>query len=318
MTAVKPVQDVTDPGAISKSRGANLVPVRSSDQAAGVTRLTASAPLTSLDPSSLAGAAITVVNDGQRVAPLVAGLLQSHGATAQVVGPEGIPETSDGIIHLGQLHSGTHTASDLFKDVYPVAKAGTTTVLTVTGLGGTRGQCLRDAGHDGVSGWSSEFAQVSDLDRADELGQVGRRPDWLPCADHAVESDRTTSDDSAAGPGSDIGSLMGELADLLSELAEELPGANVRAVDFDCSDDPVVLAGRIVAEALVSGGPVAVGYHDDRRCTLVADAEPVMADSLDPPDDLGPDGDDRPLSIDPGLLLIGQPAGLVRWASRLA
>jgi hypothetical protein len=266
--------------------------------------LAISAPLASLDPSLLTGAAITVVDDGQRVAPLVAGLLQSHGATAQVVEPGGIPETSDGIIHLGQLHSGTHTASDLFKDVYPVAKAGATTVLTVTGLGGTRGQYVRDGGHDGVCGSGSEFAQVSQLRRADQLGQVGCRADWVPRADHAVEGDRTTSANSAAQPGSDIGSLMGELADLLGELAEELPGANVRAVDLDCSDDPVVLAGRIVAEALVSGGPVAVGYCDDRRCTLVAATEPDMVDSLDLQVIWGRTRTIAHRPIDPGLLLI--------------
>jgi hypothetical protein len=305
MTAVKPVQDVPDPGAIAKSRGGHLVAVHNSDQAAGGAPFTISAPLTSLAPSLLTGAAITVVDDGQRVAPLVAGLLQSHGATAQVVGPERIPETSDGIIHLGQLHSGTRTASDLFKDVYPVARAGATTVLTVTGHGGTRGQCLRDAGHDGVCGSGSEIAQVSQLRRADQVGMVGPRADWVPRADHAVESDGTASANSAAQPGSEMLSLLGELADLLGELAEELPGANVRAMDLDCSDDPVVLAGRIVAEALVSGGPVAIGYCDDRRCTLVKATEPVMADGLGLHMIWGRTGMIAHRPVDPGLLLIG-------------
>jgi hypothetical protein len=261
----------------------------------------------------LTGAAITVVDDGQRVAPLVAGLLQSHGATAQVVGQEGIPETSDGIIHLGQLHSGTHTATDLFKDVYPVAKAGATTVLTVTGHGGTHGQCLGDAGRDDVCGSSGEFAQVSQLRWADQFGgQVGSRADRVPRADDAVEGDGTTGaksgahagSDTGAHAGSDSGSLIGELADLLGELAEELPGANVRAVDLDCSDDPVVLAGRIVAEALVAGGPVAIGYCDDRRCTLVPAAEPMMAASLDPQMVWGRTGMIVHRPVDPGLLLI--------------
>jgi hypothetical protein len=68
------------------------------------------------------------------------------------------------------------------------------------------------------------------------------------------------------------------IADLLGALADELPDANVRAVDLDCFDDPVVLAGRIVAEVLASGGPVAVGYRNDRRCTLVSADEAVMTD----------------------------------------
>jgi hypothetical protein len=308
MTAVKPVEDVADPVAISNPRGRHLRAVGSSDQAGGPTPFTISAPLTSLAPSLVSGAAITVVDDGQRVAPLVAGLLQSHGATAQVVGPEGIPETSDGIIHLGQLHSGSRTASDLFKDVYPVAKAGATTVLTVTGHGGTRGQYLRDAGHDGVCGTGGGLARVSpvgQLGRADQPGRVEPRADWIPPTEHAGEGDRTASDNSAGQSGSDIGSLMGELAGLLGELAEELPGANVRAVDLDCSDDPVVLAGRIVAEALVSGGPVAIGYCDDRRCTLVPAAEPILADSLDPQMIWGRTGMFVHRPVDPGLLLIG-------------
>jgi hypothetical protein len=253
----------------------------------------------------LTGAAITVVDDGQRVAPLVADLLQSDGATAQVVGHEGIPETSDGIIHLGQLHSGTHTATDLFKDVYPVAKAGATTVLTVTGHGGTHGQCFGDAGQDGVCGSSGEFAQIGQLRWADQFGgQVGRRADRVPRADDAIEGDGTTGAKSGAQAGSDSGSLIGELADLLGELAEELPGANVRAVDLDCSDDPVVLAGRIVAEALVSGGPVAIGYCDDRRCSLVPAAEAMMAASLDPQMVWGRTGMIVHRPVDPGLLLI--------------
>lgn len=165
-------------------------------------------PLKPGDPSLLSGATITVVDDGQRVASLVALLLESHGATPSVVEAGGIPRASDGIIHLGQLHAPTQVPADLFEDVYPVAKAGATTVMAVTG-------CL--------------------------------------------------------------GNQLGEgIANLLGTLAEDLPGANIRAVDLDSSDDPVVLAGRIVAEALATGGPVAVGYCNDQRCTMFSGEEAIV------------------------------------------
>ena len=188
-----------------------------SGQAGGPAVREVPAPIGPGDPALLSGAAITVVDDGQRVAPLVAALLKSHGARARVVEPDEIPDASDGIIHLGQLHAAAQVASDLLEDVYPVAMAGATTVLAVTGLGGMHGQSLPESAADGTG---------------------------------------TTA--------------------LFGALAEALPGANVRAVDVDCSDDPVVLAGRIVAEALDADGPVAVGYRDDRRCTLVS-TDPAMA-----------------------------------------
>jgi hypothetical protein len=183
------------------------------------------APIGPGDPSKLSGATITVVDDGQRVALLVAVLLESHGAKANVVEPDGIPVASDGIIHLGQLHATTQVAVDLFEDVYPVAMAGATTVLAVTGLGGMYGGGLAE----------------SAADKADRTGITG----------------------------------------LFGALAEELPGANVRAVGVDCFDDPVVIAGRIVAEASAAGGPVAVGYRDDRRCALVTTDPTTAIDDLD-------------------------------------
>jgi hypothetical protein len=255
------VQDDADLRVVSEPRDANPVAVHGPEQAAGVALMAIPVPLVTVDPSILAGATITVVDDGQRVAPLVAGLLQSHGASAQVVEPGGIPEMSDGIIHLGQLHSGAQPPSDLFNEVYPVAKAGATTVVTVTGLGGTHGQDLCDA-------------------------------------DHPAACARTVEAAFLAPPlGAGIGSLLGELA-------EELPRANVRAVDLDCFDDPVVLAGRVVAEALAAGGPVAVGYHDDRRCTVVSTGEGWMTDNSEFHMNWVPMGATTARHLDPGLLLI--------------
>ncbi|HEX3565348.1 MAG TPA: hypothetical protein VHU17_08245 [Acidimicrobiales bacterium] len=255
------VQNDADLRAVSDSPDATPAAVHGPEQAAGAALMAIPAPLVTVDPSALAGATITVVDDGQRVAPLVAGLLQSHGANAQLVEPGGIPEMSDGIIHLGQLHSGTQPASDLFNEVYPVAKAGATTVVTVTGLGGTHGQDLRDADHTAACARTVEAADI------------------------------------APPSGAGIGSLLGGLA-------QEIPGANVRAVDLDCFDDPVVLAGRIVAEALASGGPVAVGYHDDRRCTVVSTGEAWMTDNSEPHLNWGPVGASTARHLDPGLLLI--------------
>lgn len=183
------------------------------------------APIGPSDPSLLSGATITVVDDGRRVAPLVAALLESHGARAHVVEPDGVPDACEGIIHLGQLYAATQVAVALFEDVYPVAMAGATTVLAVTGLGGMHGAGLAE----------------STADMSDRAGMTG----------------------------------------LFGALADELPGANVRTVDVDCFDDPVVLAGRIVAEALAAGGPVAVGYRNDRRSALVTTDPPVAIDDLD-------------------------------------
>jgi NAD(P)-dependent dehydrogenase (short-subunit alcohol dehydrogenase family) len=63
------------------------------------------------------------------------------------------------------------------------------------------------------------------------------------------------------------------IAGLWRALARERPDAHVRAVDLDPTDDPVVLAGHIVAEVLASGGPVAVGYRNGGRYTVVATEE---------------------------------------------
>ena len=256
MGDVNRVQDSADIRVASESGDANRATVHGLEHCEGVAVVTIPAPLLTVDPTVLAGATITVVDDGQRVAPLVAGLLQSHGASAQVVGPGGIPEMSDGIIHLGQLHSGTQTASDLFSEIYPVAKAGATTVVTVTGLGGTHGQV-------------GQFGQV------DRFGHFGHSAGWMSDADHDAASAQTARAHLAPPLGAGIGCLLGGLA-------EELPGANVRAVDLDCFDDPVVLAGRIVAEALGSGGPVAVGYRDDRRCAVVSAGDASMMERWEP------------------------------------
>jgi hypothetical protein len=250
MGDVNRVQDSADIRVVSESGNANPATVPRVEHCEGISVVTIPAPLVTVDPSVLAGATITVVDDGRRVAPLVAGLLQSHGASAHVVEPGGIPEVSDGIIHLGQLHSGTQTASDLFNEVYPVAKAGATTVVTVTGLGGTHGQV-------------GQFGEV------DRFGHFSHLAGWLADADHDAPSTHRAGGHLAPPSGLGIGCLLGGLA-------EELPGANVRAVDLDCFDDPVVLAGRIVAEALGSGGPVAVGYRDDRRCAVVSASDASM------------------------------------------
>jgi hypothetical protein len=280
--------------------------VHALEQVEGVAVVTVPAPLVTVDPSVLAGAAITVVDDGRRVAPLVAGLLRSHGASAQVVEPGRIPEISDGIIHLGQLHSGTQAASDLFDEVYPVAKGGATTVVTVTGLGGMHGEDLRQGGHAAKCGPSGEFCTHDKFDQADRFGQAdrlgqtdrsGRRAGWIPDADHAAPSARTAE--------ADIATSCARIGSLLGELAEELPGANVRAVDLDCLDDPVVLAGRIVAEALARGGPVAVGYRDDRRCTVVPAGEAGMSESSELQLNWGSMGTVTDHHLDEGLLVIG-------------
>lgn len=257
----KRVHDDADLRAVSVPRDANPTAAFRPEQTGGVALMTIPAPLVTVDPSVLVGAIITIVDDGKRVAPLVAGLLQSHGASAQVVESGGIPGMSDGIIHLGQLHSGTQSASDLFDEVYPVAMAGASTVVTVTGLGGTHGQDLRDADHTAASA-------------------------------PAVEADV------APPAGAEIGCLLGNLA-------EELPGANVRAVDLDRFDDPVVLAGRIVAEALVCGGPVAVGYRDDQRCTVVSAGAAWMTENSEPQVNWWPLGSIADRRRDAGLLLIG-------------
>ncbi|HXA33078.1 MAG TPA: hypothetical protein VNV87_12525 [Acidimicrobiales bacterium] len=298
-------QDDASLGVVSDAGEANVATVHALQQVEGVAVVTFPAPLVTVDPSVLAGAAITVVDDGRRVAPLVAGLLRSHGASAQVVEPGRIPEISDGIIHLGQLHSGKQAASDLFDEVYPVAKAGATTVVTVTGLGGMHGQDQREGGQAAECGPRGGFCphgklgQADRFDQADRLGhadRLGQPAGWMQDADHPPAADPTAEVHIAACGG--IGSLLGELA-------EELPGANVRAVDLDCFDDPVVLAGRIVAEALACGGPVAVGYRDDRRCTVVPAGEAGTPESSELQLNWGSMGRVTDHHLDEGLLLIG-------------
>jgi hypothetical protein len=275
-----------------------------SGQVVSDARWTVPAPIGPGDPSVLSGATITVVDDGRRVAPLVAVLLESHGATALVVKPDEIPATSDGIIHLGHLHAGTRAAADLFEDVYPVAMAGATTVVAVTGFGGTHGQCVAEERAD-VEGEEDEKNG-----RAAPLTKPSTEA--IGCNDLAEPADLTEPVDVVSEAGMvDTGSAIpaAELPDtaitlLFGALAEELPGANVRAVEVDCFDDPVVLAGRIVAEALAAGGPVAVGYHNDRRCTLVSTDPATVKENVDQQGSWGPM---KPITdrLESALLLIG-------------
>ena len=280
MSGFKAVEIEVESALTEASSAANSSPldVHSSGPVVGDACWTVPAPIGPGDPSVLSGATITVVDDGQRVAPLVAVLLKSHGATALVVEPHEIPERSDGIIHLGQLHAGTQAAANLFEDVYPVAMAGATTVVAVTGFGGTHGQCVAEDGADieieedeqaGGVAMLSEPSRKS-IDRRDraESAVLAESPD-LVSAPGVVD----TANIANAVPAADLSDAA--IPQLFDALAAELPRANVRAVDVDCLDDPVVLAGRIVAEALAAGGPVAVGYRNDRRCTLVS-TDPAM------------------------------------------
>ncbi len=214
------------------------------------------------DAPALAGHSITVVDDGRGVAPLVASLLESHGASAHVVEPGAIPGQCDGIVHMGLLHPGAETAADLFEQVHRVAVAGTSTLIAVTGLGGTHGRFMDETGsprHPAPWGRSKRREGANGAHRADADG---------------VEQ---------TGAG---------VAGLWRALARELPDAHVRAVDLDRFDDPVVLAGHIVSEVLAPGGPVAVGYRDGTRCTVIATEKTLDAKGVirrEPPGtNLGP------------------------------
>jgi hypothetical protein len=255
--------------------------VHGSGQAVGEARWTVPAPIGPGDPSVLSGATITVVDDGQRVAPLVAVLLKSHGATALVVEPHEIPEMSDGIIHLGHLHAGTQAAANLFEDVYPVAMAGATTVVAVTGFGGTHGQCVAEDGADIENDEDGENEEDGQAGGVALLSEPSKESTYrTDRAESAVLVSAPAAVDTAnAVPAADLPAAA--IPQLFGALAQELPSANVRAVDVDCLDDPVVLAGRIVAEALAAGGPVAVGYRNDRRCTLVSTDPAMLKESAD-------------------------------------
>lgn len=203
-----------------------------------------------------AGGSITVVNDGGGVALLVASLLESYGVSARVVEPDGIPVASGGIVHMGLLHPGSHTALDLFEHVHPVAMAGAGTLVAVTGLGGTHGRGTSDRGGSGLratqapgrAGGTQGGTEARTNGTADGEGQARIRT---------------------------VGQTGAGVAGLWRALARELPDAHVRAVDLDPHDDPVVLAGHVVAEILAPGGPVAVGYRNGERFTVVA-AEKVL------------------------------------------
>ncbi|HEX4244327.1 MAG TPA: SDR family NAD(P)-dependent oxidoreductase, partial [Acidimicrobiales bacterium] len=209
-----------------------------------------------------AGGDITVVNDGRGVAPLVASLLESHGVGARVVEPDGIPDVSGGIVHIGLLHPGPHGVVDLFEQVHAAAVAGASTLVAVTGLGGTHGRCTSGgaASHLGVTPAPAPVGET-------ENGTQG-----------TDETDRTEDGTKRENPerARRIGQTGAGVAGLWRALARERPDAHVRAVDLDPLDDPVVLAGQIVAEVLAAGGPVAVGYRDGERYTVVA-AEEVLA-----------------------------------------
>jgi NAD(P)-dependent dehydrogenase (short-subunit alcohol dehydrogenase family) len=157
---------------------------------------------------------------------------------------------------MGLLHPGAESAADLFEQVHRVAVAGASTLIAVTGLGGTHGRFMDETGsprHPAPSGRSGRREGADGADRADADG--AHRAD----ADGAHRADADGADQTGAG-----------VAGLWRALARELPDAHVRAVDLDRFDDPVVLAGHIVSEVLAPGGPVAVGYRDGMRCTVIA------------------------------------------------
>jgi len=161
--------------------------------------------------------------------------------------------------------------------------AGATTVVAVTGFGGTHGQCVAEESAHVEGEEDEEDGGVAPLTEP-STESIGCKDPAEP-ADLAepvdVVSEAGVVDTASAFPAAELPDPAITL--LFGALAEELPGANVRAVDVDCFDDPVVLAGRIVAEALAAGGPVAVGYHDDRRCTLVSTDPATVNENIDQP-----------------------------------
>ncbi|HWF23366.1 MAG TPA: SDR family NAD(P)-dependent oxidoreductase, partial [Acidimicrobiales bacterium] len=198
------------------------------------------------------GHGLTVVDDGRGIAPLVVSLLGSHGVAARVVESHAIPGNSGGVVHMGLLFPGSQTAADVFEQVHPAAVAGAGTLVAVTGLGGTHGRGTGD-------------------DRGSVRSAAETRPDGSNGARRA--EGRAGGAEGQVSPYNGAG-----VAGLWRALARERPDAHVRAVDLDPADDPVVLAGHIVAEILASGGPVAVGYRQGVRCTVVAAEEALDPD----------------------------------------
>lgn len=257
--------------------------------------------MTQRDAHVFDGHGLSVVDDGRGIAPLVVSLLSSHGVGARVVEPHGIPDKSGGIVHLGLLFPGSQTAADVFEQVHPAAVAGAGTLVAVTGLGGAHGRFMAD--HRGSDRPATETRPDGANGASRVQARVGRH----------------------AGAG---------VAGLWRALARERPDAHVRAVDLDPGDDPVVLAGHIVAEVLASGGPVTVGYRHGQRCTVVA-AEEALDGGLDrdgpsqlasyvpphdghapsrdghaPPGDGGPGGPGAELGPDSVVLLTGGARGI--------
>lgn len=72
----------------------------------------------------------------------------------------------------------------------------------------------------------------------------------------------------------------GGISGLLKSLALEWPDGHVRAIDLDPSEDPELLAGRVVDELIAEGGPVEVAYaRGDRRVLEVVSDRVDRADA---------------------------------------
>ena len=69
------------------------------------------------------------------------------------------------------------------------------------------------------------------------------------------------------GPG-DFFPGHGGVAGLVKTLAREWPSVRTRVVDFDSSDEPRLIADRLIDEALIDDGWSEVGYHQGRRIRL--------------------------------------------------
>jgi NAD(P)-dependent dehydrogenase (short-subunit alcohol dehydrogenase family) len=222
------------------------------------------------DALTVNGHGLAVVDDGRGIAPLVVSLLGSHGVPARVVEPHAIPDNSGGIVHMGLLFPGSQTAADVFEQVHPAAVAGAGALVAVTGLGGTHGRCMvDDRGSD---------RSAAEIPRSGS-GGMGR-------TETQARARAQTGQFTGAG-----------VAGLWRALARERPDAHVRAVDLDPADDPVVLAGHVVAEVLASGGPVAVGYRHGERCTVIAAEEALDGD---PADRRSPAAHSHPIHTDSG------------------
>ncbi len=68
------------------------------------------------------------------------------------------------------------------------------------------------------------------------------------------------------------------LAGLVRTIAREYPDRLVRVVDVDPKDEPVDIAGHLLAELLTPGAPTVVGYAAGERVTLRLAAAPLSSD----------------------------------------